>query len=135
MTIGIVGSRRRDEQVDQVATINAFANVYQPGDTLVSGGCPKGGDRFAEILAAANHIPIRIHYPDKTKLDTRLPYRAAYAKIAYARNELIAHDADVLIAVVAPDRKGGTEHTIKCFLRKWGLTEEEAIRAGKLVLV
>ena len=44
--------------------------------------------------------------------------RWAYAEINYARNTLIARDADDLIAVVAEDRKGGTEDTIKKFLKK-----------------
>ena len=44
--------------------------------------------------------------------------RWAYAEINYARNTLIARDADELIAVVAEDRKGGTEDTIKKFLKK-----------------
>jgi hypothetical protein len=137
MTIGIIGSRRRDERADRLAVTTVFSKIYEYGDTIVSGGCPKGGDCFAEGIATQCDINIRIHYPDKSQLDVRLPYRVAYAKIAYARNELIARDADVLIAVVAPDRKGGTEHTIKCFLRKWGAkyTEAEAIRTGKLVLV
>jgi hypothetical protein len=142
MTIGIIGSRRRDSEADLAATVKAFDTIYLPthpvcgpGDTLVSGGCPKGGDRFAEIIAVRHRVPIRIHYPYTADLDPRLPRHVAYAKICYARNEPTTRDADVLIAVVAPDRKGGTEHTIKCFLHKWSMTESEALRAGKLVLV
>ena len=45
----------------------------------------------------------------------------SYAKANYERNTLIARDSDVLIAVVAPDRKGGTEDTIK----KWNRFHKE----------
>jgi predicted Rossmann fold nucleotide-binding protein DprA/Smf involved in DNA uptake len=31
----------------------------------------------------------------------------------YARNKRIAEEADVIYAFVAPDRRGGTENTIK----------------------
>ncbi len=61
--------------------------------------------------------------------------RAAYAVINYARNKLIARDADVLIACVAEDRKGGTEDTIKHFCKKLGKSEKQLIAEGKLVLV
>jgi len=116
VVIGIVGSRRRDTQEDFEQCEKTFLDVYNPGDTIVSGGCPKGGDRFAEILAKKYNVPIRIHYPDKSQLDQDLLNknpRAAYAKINYARNTLIAQDADILLAVVASDRKGGTEDTVK----------------------
>jgi predicted Rossmann fold nucleotide-binding protein DprA/Smf involved in DNA uptake len=35
----------------------------------------------------------------------------------YRRNKLIAEESDILIALVAKDRKGGTEHTIKEMLK------------------
>jgi len=114
--IGIVGSRRRDSTVDLEACRRIFLSVYKDGDTIVSGGCPKGGDKFAEIFSKEYNIPITIHYPDKSKLDPeKLKKNAkwAYAEINFARNTLIAKDSDVLIAVVASDRKGGTEDTVK----------------------
>lgn len=99
-----------------------FKEIYNEGDRIVSGGCKLGGDRFAERIAKAMKVSIKIHYPDKSKLDPILMKknpRAAYAKINYARNTLIAKDADILIACVAEDRKGGTEDTIEKF-RKMG---------------
>jgi predicted nucleic acid-binding Zn-ribbon protein len=103
-TIGIVGSRRRDSKEDLSAFFEVFGKVYKEGDRLVSGGCPKGGDRFAEIVAKQMGLTITIHYPDWDK----------YGKSAgFKRNTNIAEDADVLIAIVAEDRKGGTEDTIK----------------------
>ena len=116
-TIGIVGSRRRDSSEDLEATRKVFLGIYEPGDTLVSGGCPKGGDRFAEIFAKEYSIPIIIHYPDKSQL--KGDQRWHYAEINFARNTLIAKDCDVLIACVADDRKGGTEDTV-CKAKKFG---------------
>lgn len=129
--IGIVGSRRRDSAADYVACLAAFRDEYIPGDRIVSGGCPKGGDRFAEVIAG--HVAedegrelsevIVIHLPDRSKLDPDLVAknpRAAHAVVNNARNSLIARDCDVLIAVVAQNRSGGTEDTIKkaCALGK-----------------
>lgn len=113
--IGIVGSRRRDDEADFHACLAAFDEVYVQGDCIVSGGCEEGGDRFAEIIAEQYGIAPMIHYPNEDDLDQGLlarNRRAAYAKIDYARNTLIAQDCDILIAVVAPDRTGGTEDTI-----------------------
>lgn len=118
--IGIVGSRRRDTTADYIKVRDKFLQVYAPGDTLVSGGCPKGADRFAEMIAQAYNVPITIHLPDKSKIDHKLAAKlphAAYAIINYARNTLIAADADVLIACVAANRKGGTEDTVKKYLK------------------
>lgn len=119
--IGIIGTRRRNEEEDYLLLEAAFLLIHNEGDTIVSGGCPKGGDAFAERLAKKYSIPIKIHYPDKSSLDGKLMKvnpRAAYAKINYARNTLIANDSDILIAVVSSDRKGGTEDTIKKFLKR-----------------
>lgn len=115
-TIGIVGSRRRDGDVDYAACTEAFLRVYCKGDRLVSGGCELGAGRFAQCLAKQYGCTITIHYPRRQDLDQELVKvnpRAAWAKINYARNTLIAEDADILIAVVAKDRKGGTEDTVR----------------------
>ena len=104
--IGIVGSRRRNNSWDYKECFDVFNEVYEHGDTLVSGGCPKGGDHFAERIAKAKGLSITIHFPDWNRLS-----RAA----GFARNTLIANDCDVLIAVVTQDRTGGTEDKIeKC---------------------
>lgn len=124
--IGIVGSRRRDTEEDLLVVATTFWDIYEKGDRLVSGGCKQGADRFAEILAIEHGLTITIHYPHKEDLDEELLKvnpRAAWAKINYARNTLIAEDCDILIACVAPDRKGGTEDTIK-----------KAIKLGKEVI-
>lgn len=114
--IGIVGSRRRDSQADYGALSIAFAEIYRPGDRLVSGGCSQGGDRFAEFLAKRMGLTITIHYPD---------WQGPAGKAAgFVRNTLIAQDCDVLIALVAEDRTGGTEDTVK-----------KALKLGKKVIL
>jgi hypothetical protein len=104
--IGIIGSRRRDTTEDFEATYRAFTKIYRKGDTIVSGGCPKGGDRFAEVIAMKENVPIRLHRAD---------WKGLGRKAGFARNGLIARDATVLIACVSADRTGGTEDTIRKF--------------------
>ena len=115
--IGIIGTRRRDTEADYKKTLNAFLRIYKPGDHIVSGGCPEGGDRFAELIALRHQVPIMIHY-------------AAWNRIGksagYERNTDIANDADILIACVSHDRTGGTEDTIKKFHK---------LKKGRVVLV
>jgi len=104
--IGIIGTRRRDDLYSYDKVLDEFLHVYKEGDTLVSGGCPKGGDRFAEVIAERCIIPIKIYPADWER----------YGKGAgFIRNTDIARESDVLIACVASDRKGGTEDTIKKF--------------------
>lgn len=102
--IGIIGSRRRDTSNDFNKCEEIFLSIYEDGDEIVSGGCYKGGDRFAEIIAKKHCVPIKIYYANWNK----------YGKGAgFRRNTNIAEDSDVIIAVVAEDRTGGTEDTIK----------------------
>ena len=106
MTIGIVGSRSRNSYLDYQLVEKTFLGIYREGDRIVSGGCPQGGDRFAEVLAKKYQVPITIHYAQWQK----------YGKAAgFQRNGDIARDSDILIACVANDRTGGTEDTIKKF--------------------
>lgn len=107
--IGIVGSRRRFTTKDYHIVVEKFFTEYKPGDRIVSGGCPTGGDEFAERIAKRFQIPILIHYAQWDKLG-----RGA----GFARNSDIANDAEILIACVAPDRTGGTEDTVRKFLAK-----------------
>jgi hypothetical protein len=110
--IGIVGSRRRDAEADYILVRDKFLEVYEYGDTIVSGGCKQGADRFAELFALWYKIPITIHRPEPVPSGSP---RWAHTKANYARNTLIAQDSDILIACVSEDRKGGTENTIKSF--------------------
>ena len=107
-TIGIIGSRRRDSPKDYKVCEKTFLQVYENGDEIVSGGCPRGGDRFAEIIAKKFQVPIKIYYAQWDKLGKGA---------GFIRNTYIARDSDVLISLVAPDRKGGAEDTIKKYCK------------------
>jgi hypothetical protein len=125
LRIGIVGSRRRDAAMDLVLTRRAFDNIASLNDNIVSGGCPKGGDRFAEVIAKQDGREITICYPNWAK----------FGKAAgFIRNGRIAELSDVLIACVTEERTGGTEDTIKKFLKLYNLTEQAAIENGLLIL-
>jgi hypothetical protein len=109
--IGIVGSRRRDGVQDFLKVEKALLEIFSTDDWIVSGGCPKGGDRFAEVLAKNYGISILIHYPDWKR----------FGKAAgFHRNTKIAKDASILTACVALDRTGGTEDTVKKFVKLHG---------------
>jgi hypothetical protein len=107
--IGIIGTRRRNTRKDFDTVLEAFSSVYEEGDWICSGGCPKGGDRFARMIHKQNDIPYLEFPANWTK----------YGKSAgFRRNTDIAQHSDILIACVAEDRTGGTEDTIKKFRAK-----------------
>ena len=111
--IGIIGTRSRDTAKDYQEVYDEFKKHYEPGDTICSGGCPKGGDRFAEIIMNNLGLPENlriIHYPEKPPKGS--PYYA-YVKANYERNKLIAKDSDIIIACGNKQKDGGTENTIK----------------------
>ena len=119
--IGIIGTRSRDSESDFLLVEYAFLKVYQLGDTVCSGLCPKGGDRFAVILAEQHHAPT-LWFPaewDNLEASNARIRRNKWGKLynanaGFDRNMDIAR-SDILIACVAEDRTGGTEDTIK----KW----------------
>jgi hypothetical protein len=107
--IGIIGARCRNSDKDLEQLKEEFFKIYNDGDIIVSGGCPKGGDRFAEIIAKELGL---------TEQNGKLIiFRAEWDKYGksagYKRNGLIAEGCDILLAVVAPSRTGGTEDTIR----------------------
>jgi hypothetical protein len=104
--IGIVGSRRRNSPGAYKAVLAAFNNVYGDGDWIVSGGCPAGGDKFAERIARDLGIPLVTFFPK---------WKSEGLPAGHNRNTHIAEESDVLIACVAFDRTGGTEDTIEKF--------------------
>jgi hypothetical protein len=108
--IGVVGSRRRNTPLDYLLVkekIESLIKEYKE-IILVSGGCPKGADSFVVPLSKDFNLPVpTIFYPDWSK--------GRFAGLE--RNTLIAQESDILIAVVASDRTGGTEDTIKKFLK------------------
>lgn len=102
--IGIVGSRRRDRQSDYETVVRVLFTLYEEGDYIVSGGCWKGADLFAELIAQKCGIPLIRIEADWDR----------YGKPAGPiRNRDIAQYCDVLIALPSQDRTGGTESTIK----------------------
>jgi len=111
MKLGIVGSRRRNSPEDK-RLIRERILELRP-EMIISGGCPKGADKFAEELAKELGIAIAIFYP---KQETKL-LQNYYGRVEafYKRNEQIAMHSEALLALVASDRKGGTENTIKYF--------------------
>jgi hypothetical protein len=116
LVIGIVGSRRRNSEEDYDKVLLAFDKVFVKarGDKIVSGGCPKGADRFAEVISFQRMCPIVIHHADWDK----------HGKGAgIIRNTFIAQDCDILIACVHHTRIGGTEDTVA-----------KALKLGKKVI-
>ena len=122
MKIGIVGSRRRSSDIDYKLIADIFDRCvkdsgigtsikpYSYGDVqIISGGCGRGADRFAETIASNRGVPITIYWPDWQRFEM---------SATFVRNGRIAKDSDILIACVAPDRKGGTEDTIAKFKRE-----------------
>lgn len=102
--IAIFGSRLRDSDMTYEKMKAKFLSLYEPGDRIVSGGCYKGADRFAEKIAKLFEIPIMIHYAR---------WKANGKAAGFMRNTDIANDATIGITMPAEDRKGGTEDTIK----------------------
>jgi predicted Rossmann fold nucleotide-binding protein DprA/Smf involved in DNA uptake len=107
-TIGVVGSRRRATEQDRLLMVNAVFSIWEPGDRIISGGCPTGADRFAEDMARRMGMVIIIVHADWDK------HKKSAGPI---RNSVIAAECDVLIALPAEDRTGGTEDTIKKALK------------------
>ncbi len=116
--IGIIGTRKRNGADSFQKVKKKFFELYEEGDIIVSGGCQSGGDRFAEVIAKQNGIPILIIYPNYKKHG-----RAA----AIIRNGPVAEASDIVIAcVVDPDdgidevlkrKKGGTEDTLRKYTK------------------
>jgi len=118
MKIGIIGARSRNENSDKAKIRSVLLNILQRNiiTTIVSGGATRGGDRFAEELAAEFELPTQIFYP---KIFTTPGY--------LARNVLIAKHSDILIACVdhnydrldkiMKSKTGGTNFTVKEFLK------------------
>lgn len=121
-SIGIIGTRRRNTPSVQKLIEEIFWKKYKTGDWIVSGGCDKGGDKFAEIIAKSHGIPILIIYPNYKKYP---PYDAPKQ-----RNTIVAENSDIIIAcVMNPEegieevlkrKKGGTEDTLRKFVEMKG---------------
>ena len=118
MRVAIVGSRKRTD----AATVQAVRDVVAllpAGSVVISGGAA-GVDSIAASEAEARGIDVVVHRPDYVGATTR--FQATQA--CYDRNRRIVMDADLVVAFVASDRKGGTENAIK-----------QAKRAGRRVIL
>jgi len=110
--VGIIGSRRRDEKEDFDLIHKEFLEIWEPSKdiVIVSGLCPKGGDKFATLLYQ-KYRTRKLWFPAEWHIGRHA---------GFVRNTEIARWSDYLIATPAPDRKGGTEDTIKKFTRFHG---------------
>ena len=120
MKLGIVGSRRRHSFEDGQIIKRRILELNP--SMLISGGCTLGADKFAELFALELGIPITIFYPKLGKERWTIPHQDV-VKAMYARNKQIAYESDYLIALVAPDRRGGTENTIEYFMERLNAEE------------
>lgn len=114
MKVGIVGSRRRCSLQDARIVSRIVQSAVASGGpvVIVSGGCRLGADRFAEESARIWRLPTLIH-PIPTEPPMDPGDVAEFRRRAYERNSLISRDSDVLFALVADDRRGGTEDTVR----------------------
>ena len=116
--IGIIGTRKRNIITDFHVVHEAFFEVYEEGDWIVSGHCPTGGDAFAEKIAYSYGIPILLFPPKKLKREE-----------FFARNTSIAMASDIIIAClinphdtlefILKRKSGGSEDTLKKFAKRF----------------
>ena len=104
MRTAIVGSRRylNKKEVERIVSLTA------DHDIIISGGC-RGVDTWAIEKAQELGRETKIFRPNFRAIKNKFEM----IKRFYERNLKVAREADRIIAFVAPDRKGGTENTIK----------------------
>ena len=107
--IAIVGSRRQEDP-DSVRQLVASL----PADSVVVSGHAEGPDLWAEAAAVARGLKTLVFAPDLTDARSLGMRTRRY----HARNQKIVDAADELFAFVSPERKGGTEDTIRRAERK-----------------
>jgi predicted Rossmann fold nucleotide-binding protein DprA/Smf involved in DNA uptake len=108
MKIGIVGSRRRTDYDSVIKLVSGL-----PKDTVVvSGGCD-GPDKWAEKAAKDRGLQVIVFLPQWPKPFNPDLTREEVVKVFYDRNRKIAEISEKVYAFVSPDRRGGTENTIK----------------------
>lgn len=117
----MIGTRKRDTSAAFKEIRKVFDEIYEEGNWLCSGGCPKGADRYAEQLAKSEGIPIIIFYPN---------YKRFRGGAPIIRNGDVADTADKIIAcVMNPEdgidavlerKSGGTEDTLRKFVKRTG---------------
>jgi len=113
MKLGIIGSRSRNTLNDKKLLMEKIKELNP--SILISGGCKKGADKFAEELSVETNIPITVFLPN---IEKNMKYFET-VKEYYKRNKKIANESDIILACVSSNRKGGTENTIK-YAKKLG---------------
>lgn len=107
--IGIVGSRRRGDELNVRELVRELFFKYGSNLVIVSGGC-RGIDSWAEDEARKLGVKVKIFQPNLNGTKSFHDVVSRY----YERNKRIAEYATGgIYAFVAEDRKGGTENTIK----------------------
>lgn len=109
LKIGIVGSRSRNSQKDKNRIRRLLSVQINKGRELmlISGGCSRGADRFAEELAVEFRLEMTV-FPPAVEGQTS---KQEYAIAAFIRNTLIAENCHMLLAVWDGNSKG-TKDTI-----------------------
>lgn len=121
--LAVVGSRRyRGGQTMVREVLADFLAAAVCEVRVVSGGC-RGPDTWAVAEARETGCAVQDYLPDLTGLGPAAP-RWAWTRRYHERNERLAEACDGMLAFVADDRRGGTEHAIAC-----------ARRLGKRVVV
>jgi len=118
--IGIIGTRKRNMLKDFQKTKDKFFEIYEEGDWICSGGCKKGGDRFANEIAEKEGIPILTFYPNYKRYSRGAPF---------VRNTFVAEKANVIIACVV-NSEDGLDEVLK---RKTGGTEDTIRKHVKFI--
>jgi predicted Rossmann fold nucleotide-binding protein DprA/Smf involved in DNA uptake len=107
--VAIVGSRRRTDR----ETVDRLVATLPTGTVVVSGGAP-GPDTWAEEAAQRYGRDARIIRPKLEGTHSQGQVTRRY----HTRNQRIVDLADEMFALVAPDRRGGTEDAIRRAQRK-----------------
>ena len=124
MIVGIVGSRRRNSEEDR-SKLYLYLSRIGEITKIVTGDCDEGGDKFARDYTNDRGIELDVKRIKDPKTGKEMDFKNhkwfdwfTMCTIFYDRNEEIAKEPlDYLIALVTPDRKGGTENTIRHFRR------------------
>lgn len=102
MNLAVVGSREYQDRVVVYYFLEEYLKVFGDELVIVSGGCPRGPDHFAEDFAHLHKIPTKIFQANWDE----------HGKAAgFIRNSTIVDNCDEVIAFW--DRKSnGTKDTI-----------------------
>lgn len=137
MIVGIVGSRRRASASDYTKllhTLHKLEEKHHKITKVVTGDCESGGDDFARIYAEDEGKKLDVKYKMKdgkrwinSKVSGNVNYWK-FTQMCYDRNKGVAREKmDFLVCLVAKDRTGGTENTIKYFKKYQPMWERRLI--------